>query len=335
MRTCSLSALSRMRSAKRRAVSGSSAAPSVSTSAEARTEAIGFFSSCERSATKFSSAWRCSSSRRIDSSASVSSRTSRPRGRGSAACLSPEATRCAARVSRSMGPATAWPMSTATTADASARMKARSATFGATSFISATMPKVALRTRTNPWSRMGALATTICTPGRSCASPTATTVRPCASTISTCVAISLCVNAGRTRESCCAAWTRSPPAASSSREASSARTRASSWAPRWANTEARAVNRSMTMTAKAAESVSVVAARGRKTWRRKERPLRRAATSREMVRARPTRKTSASRARRPCLPSVTARPSAGIPLRAPSPGASDRRPLPPACGAAP
>src|SRR5205085_460140 len=80
------------------------------TSADARIAATGFFSSCDTSATKFSRAWRSSSSRRIDSSAWVSARTSRPRGSGSGACRSPAATRSAARVSRSMGPATAPPI---------------------------------------------------------------------------------------------------------------------------------------------------------------------------------------------------------------------------------
>ena len=242
-----------MRRANRRAVSGSSAAPSVSTSALARIAATGFFSSCDTSATNVSSACRSSSSRRIDSRACVSARTSLPRGSGKGACRSPAATRSAARVSRSMGPATAPPITIASAAEATANIRASSATFGATSLISCTIPNVALRTRTLPPPATVASADTRATP--TCASPDSSTTRPCASSTATSVSMALRVNACRIGRS----------ASEGVRAASSAMARASSSAARMANSDARAVNRSMTITANIAESSSVVAARGMNT----------------------------------------------------------------------
>src|SRR6267143_340013 len=286
---CSLSALSRIRSAKRRAVSGWSAAPSVSTSAEARIAATGFFSSCDTSATKVSSACRSSSSRRIDSSACVSSRTSRPRGSGSGPWRSPAATRCAARVRRSMGAATAPPISMASAAEATANMNASSATLGATSLISCTMPKVALRTRTRRPPATGASADTRATPG--CASPASSSTCPSESRRATSVSMALRVKA----------WRMGRSESRGVRAASSAIARASSSAARIANSEARAVKRSITIIAKAEESSSVVAASGMNTWSRRDRPVRRAPRRRTAVAPTPRRNNSARATSSSCL----------------------------------
>src|SRR5215468_7471963 len=80
---------SRMRATKRAASSGSSRAPSASTSALARMAATGFFSSWERSAAKVSTKGRPSSWRRIESMARVRLCTSRPNVGGGAAWRSP------------------------------------------------------------------------------------------------------------------------------------------------------------------------------------------------------------------------------------------------------
>src|SRR3989475_2176870 len=287
---CSLSALSRIRKANLRAVSGSSAAPSVSTSADARIAATGFFSSCETSATKFSSACRSSSSRRIDSSAWVSSRTSRPRGSGQAAWRAPAPPRFAARVSRSIGIATAPPIRIASAADATANIRARSATFGATSLISWTMPKVALRTRTRPPPATGASAETRATPGW--ASHASSTTCPWSSRSETSVSMALRVKAARIGRS----------DSRGVRAASSAIARASSSAARNANNDARAVKRSITITANIAERKSVVAASGMKTCSRKDRPVRRASNRRATVAPMPSRNSSASARSSSCLP---------------------------------
>src|SRR5207248_2935665 len=69
-----------------------------------------------------------------------------------------------------------------------------------------------------------------------------------------------------------------------------------------AKSDARAVKRSITITANIADSSSVVAARGMNTCRRSERPVRRASTSRAAVAPRPRRNSSASASSSSCLP---------------------------------
>ena len=132
-------------------------------------------------------------------------------------------------------------------------MSASSATFGATSLISCTIPKVALRTRTIPPPATGASAETRATPG--CASPASRTTWPSPSRNATSVSMALRVKACRMGRSELAGV----------RAASSAMARASSSAARVAKSDARAVKRSITITANMADSSSVVAARGMNT----------------------------------------------------------------------
>ena len=126
-----------------------------------------------------------------------------------------------------MGPATAPPITIASAAEATANISASSATLGATSLISCTIPKVALRTRTRPPPATGASADTRATP--TCASPDSSITRPCASSTATSVSMALPVNACRIGRS----------ASAGVRAASSAMARASSSAARMANSDAR------------------------------------------------------------------------------------------------
>src|SRR5438128_3144577 len=189
-----------------------------------------------------------------------------------------------------MGPATAPPIRLASAAEATANMSASSATFGATSLISCTIPKVALRTRTVPPPATGASAETRATPG--CASPDSSTTWPSPSRSATSVSMALRVKACRIGRSELAGV----------RAASSAMARASSSAARVAKSDARAVKRSITITANMADSSSVVAARGMNTCRRKERPVRRASTRRAAVAPTPRRNRIASASSSSCLP---------------------------------
>src|SRR5260221_1115256 len=151
------------------------------------------------------------------------------------------------------------------------------------------MPKVALRTRTRPPPAMGASAAMRATPVS--AVPDSSTTTPDASTTVTWESLALLVKACRTGRS---DWR-------GTREASPATARASSSAGGMAKSEARAVKRSMTMTANMAERISVVAASGMNTCKRNERPVRRAWRRRAESPPSPSRKRMASASSSSCL----------------------------------